>query len=121
MPHDPGRFKNNAGERIADISANDPIALADAGIVVHRIPVYSWLMNQTTMIIDSKNRPHVITYHLPEPFRPDIVEHGPPESVAQYITSLADAGADAVCFFPSPFDPLDDVEETAARLLPLLS
>jgi len=79
------RWKNNAGKAIADLAANDPIALADEGIVVHRIPVYSWLMNQTTMIVDSKNRPHVITYHLPEPFRPDIVQHNPPEPVAERL------------------------------------
>jgi hypothetical protein len=79
------RWKNNAGVGIADLSANDPIALDDAGIVVHRIPVYSWLMNQTTMIIDSKNRPHVITYHLPNPLRPDTVEHSPPKAVAEQL------------------------------------
>jgi hypothetical protein len=76
------QWKNNAGRPIADLSAGDPIELADPGIVVRPIPVYSWLMNQTTMVIDSQNRPHVITYHLPEPVRPDVVEHNPPEPLA---------------------------------------
>jgi hypothetical protein len=37
------------------------------------------------MIVDSRNRPHVITYHLPEPFQPDIVRHDPPEAVAKRL------------------------------------
>jgi hypothetical protein len=79
------RWENNAGKAIADLADDDPISLTDDGITVHGIPVYSWLMNQTTMVVDSKNRPHVITYHLPEPFRPDVVQHNPPESVAERL------------------------------------
>ena len=45
---------------------------------------------------------------------------GTPSGVAGYVESLAEAGVDSVCFFPSPFDPLDDVAATAEALLPLV-
>ena len=73
-------WHNNAGEKIADLARNDPIELADPGIIVREIPVYSWLMNQACMALDSKDRPHVVTYmsrvvHRPAPER---LRHGPP-------------------------------------------
>ena len=72
---------NNAGQPVADLPKGDPIELADPGIVVRAIPVFSWIMNQTTMAIDPSNRPHVITYKLPQPYKPEELKHSPPRSV----------------------------------------
>lgn len=74
-------WHDNAGTQVADLPAGDPIELADPGLVVWEIPVYSWLMNQTTMVLDSHNRPHVITYKLPKPEKPKKLEHGPPPEI----------------------------------------
>lgn len=46
---------------------------------------------------------------------------GTPDQAASYVRSLIEAGADAVTFFPSPFDPIEDSEAIAATLLPLLA
>ena len=62
---------NNAGQKIADMAGGDPIELADPGIVVRDIPVFSWLMNAGCMAPDSDNRPHVVTFKLPAPREPD--------------------------------------------------
>ena len=75
-------WNNNAGEKIADLATGDAIELADRGLVVREIPVFSWLMNQTTMVIDSRNQPHVITYKLAAPFQPDVLKHDPPADAA---------------------------------------
>jgi hypothetical protein len=74
-------WKNNAGRQIADTSQNDPIALDDPGIVIQSIPVYSWLMNQCGMALDQSGQPHVATFHMEEPYRPDVLEHDPPGEV----------------------------------------
>lgn len=74
-------WKNNSGEQIADLSQGDAIVLDDPGIVVRDIPVYSWLMNNCAMVLDSKNQPHVVHYQLPGTFRPEQLEHGPPEDI----------------------------------------
>ena len=71
-------WKNNAGEQIADLAAGDPIELADPGIVVWEIPVYSWLMNAGCMGFDSKNRPHVLTYKCRQVSKPEKLAHNPP-------------------------------------------
>ncbi len=75
-------WKNNEHRPIADVTAGDPIELADPGVVVRSIPVYSWLMNQTTMVVDAENRPHVITYKLPSPRKPKLLKHDPPGEIA---------------------------------------
>lgn len=72
---------NNSGEKIADMSADDPIELNDAGIVVREIPVFSWLMNAGCMALDSKGRPHVMTFKLPEPREPNQLKHDPPDVI----------------------------------------
>ncbi len=74
-------WNNNAGTQIADLAADDPIELADPGIVVREIPVYSWLMNAGCMGFDSKNRPHVLTYKSRTISRPDELAHNPPPSI----------------------------------------
>ena len=79
-------WRNNAGDQVADLPAGDPIELADPGLVVWGIPVYSWLMNQTTMVVDSHNRPHVITYKLPEPEKPEKLEHSPPPKIGAKLS-----------------------------------
>ncbi len=71
-------WHNNAGAQVADLKGGDPIELADPGLVVQSVPVYSWMMNQTTMVLDSSNQPHVITFKLPEPRVPEVVKHSPP-------------------------------------------
>ena len=77
---------NNAGERIADLPSGDAIELADPGIVVRPIPVFSWLMNQTAMTLDADNQPHVVTYHLAQPERPvGKLVHNPPLGIAQKL------------------------------------
>ena len=49
-----------------------------------------------------------------------ICAFGTPDQAAGYVTSLVDAGADAVAFFPSPEEPLEDSTFAAEQLLPLL-
>jgi len=81
---DGGRtWHNNAGQKIADAPAGDPIELADPGIVVREIPVFSWMMNAGCMALDSKNRPHVMTYKLPSPRKPEELRHDPPPEIAK--------------------------------------
>ncbi len=74
---------NNASQKIADVVDADPIELADPGIVVRKIPVFSWIMNAGCMALDSENRPHVITYKLPSPRKPDKLRHNPPANIAK--------------------------------------
>ena len=76
-------WQNNEGQRIADLGADDPIELTDAGIVVREIPVYSWLMNAGCMALDRKNRPHVVTFKLEGTYRPEKLTHSPPDHVRQ--------------------------------------
>jgi hypothetical protein len=71
-------WRNNAGATIADLPRGDAIELADPGIVVRAIPVHSWLINAGCMAIDSKNRPHVVTYKLESTRRPAKLTHSPP-------------------------------------------
>lgn len=78
-------WHNNAGQKIADLARDDPIELADPGIVVRPIPVYSWLINTGCMAIDSRNRPHVVTYKLPGTFRPTPLRHDPPPEVRKQL------------------------------------
>lgn len=78
-------WKNNAGQIIADLAKGDPIALDDPGIVVQEIPVYTWLMNQCGMTVDSQGRPHVVTYRMAEPFVPEKLEHNPPAEAANRL------------------------------------
>jgi hypothetical protein len=74
-------WMNNGGEKIADLSENDAINIDDPGIVVQQIPVYSWLMNQCAMTLDSKNQPHVALFRLPDTFKPEKLAHDPPQQV----------------------------------------
>lgn len=78
-------WHNNAGRKIADVDAGDPIELADPGIVVRDVPVFSWIMNAGCMALDSRNRPHVITFKLPAPRKPDEVRHNPPPAIAKNL------------------------------------
>ncbi len=76
---DRGRtWKNNGGERIADTRKGEQIAIDSPGIVVYPIPVFSWLINQCAMTLDSGNQPHVATFHMEEPFEPEHLQHDPP-------------------------------------------
>lgn len=76
-------WRNNAGEPIADLANDDPIELADPGIVVHPIPVFSWLMNQCAMTLDANDQPHVVNYHLATPEQPvGELKHNPPPEIA---------------------------------------
>lgn len=76
---------NNAGEKIADLAKDDPIELADKGIVVREIPVFSWLINTGCMAIDSKGRPHVVSYKLPGVHRPAVLRHDPPDEIRRQL------------------------------------
>jgi hypothetical protein len=78
-------WRNNAGQKRADLAAGDPLELADAGLVVREIPVYSWLMNTGCLALDSKNRPHVVTFKLPEARRPAKLAHDPPEEIVRQL------------------------------------
>ncbi len=76
---DEGRtWMNNEGQLIADTGRGEQIVLDSPGIRVREIPVFSWLMNQCGMTLDSQNRPHVATFHMEKPFRPEEVTHDPP-------------------------------------------
>jgi hypothetical protein len=74
-------WKNNKGVTIADLAKKDNIVITDPGIVVHEIPVYSWMMNQCGMTLDSNGQPHVITFHLEKPEKPKKLEHSPPKEI----------------------------------------
>lgn len=74
-------WRNNAGRQIADLAAGDPIELADPGIVVWEIPVYSWLMNAGCMGFDSKDRPHVLTYKCRTIHKPENLAHDPTQAI----------------------------------------
>jgi len=76
---------NNAGEKIADLARGDPIERADPGIVVRKIPVYSWLMNAGCMALDSKDRPHVITFKSRVVHRPEKLQHNPPPHIQKEL------------------------------------
>ena len=84
---DQGRtWKNNAGELIADTRKGEEITIDSPGIVVRDIPVFSWLMNQGSMALDSNNNPHVATFHREEPYEPENLEHSPPAEVRRQLT-----------------------------------
>jgi len=78
-------WHNNAGKTIADLANGDPIALDDPGIVVREIPVYSWLMNAGCMALDSKNRPHVVTFRSRIVRKPEKLQHGPPPEIEKEL------------------------------------
>ena len=79
---DQGRtWNNNQGLPIADTGKGERITIDSPGVVVYEIPVYSWLMNQGAMTLDSRNQPHVATYHMQEPFAPEVLQHDPPAEV----------------------------------------
>lgn len=80
-------WRNNAGAVIADLPKGNPIELADPGIVVQPIPVFSWLMNQTAMCIDRTGQPHVVTFHLAAPERPvGKLAHDPPPEIGARLS-----------------------------------
>ena len=79
-------WQNNAGEQIADLPKGDPIELADPGIVVQPIPVFSWLMNQCAMTLDADNQPHVVNFHLATPEKPKgQLKHSPPPEIGSKL------------------------------------
>lgn len=78
-------WKNNDGQVIGDLGDRDPVDLADPGIVVQHIPVFSWLMNQCSMTVDSRGCPHVCTYHRENPYRPEELHHGPPAEIREQL------------------------------------
>jgi hypothetical protein len=83
---DGGRtWRNNAGLQIANLAEGDPIELDDQGIVVREVPVFSWIMNAGCMALDSKNRPHVLTYKLPAPRKPEKLRHNPPPEILERL------------------------------------
>lgn len=80
------RWKNNFEQQIADLSKNDAISLTDPDIIVQQIPVYSWLMNQCAMALDSDNQPHVALFKLSDTFIPEKLEHDPPVEVKKRLS-----------------------------------
>lgn len=78
-------WHNNARAKIADVAEGDPVELADPGIVVRQIPVFSWMMNAGCMALDSKGRPHVITYKLPDTREPKKLQHNPPPEIHRHL------------------------------------
>ena len=78
-------WHNNTGRPIADLAQGDPIALDDPGIVVREIPVYSWLMNAGCLALDSKSRPHVVTFRSRIEHKPERLQHGPPPEIEKEI------------------------------------
>jgi len=78
-------WHNNAGAKIADVSKDDPIELADPGIVVREVPVFSWIMNAGCMALDSQCRPHVMTFKLPSPEKPEELRHDPPPPIRRKL------------------------------------
>lgn len=60
-------WKNNAGRTVANLPGGVPVRVDSLGIRVAEIPVYSWLINQDTMVVDSHDQPHVVTHHSTVP------------------------------------------------------
>lgn len=54
-------WHNNNGAQIADLSAGDPIAIDDPGIVVVSVPGNTGLRGQSGLALDSLNQPHVLS------------------------------------------------------------
>lgn len=80
-------WHNNAGQLVADLPNGDPIELADPGIVVQEIPVFSWLMNQCAMTLDADNQPHVVNFHIATPERPEgQLKHNPPPEIGSKLS-----------------------------------
>ncbi len=76
---------NNDGRIVGDMDEEDVIGMDDPGMIVREIPVFSWLMNQCSMTVDSRGQPHVVTFHREKPYRPDKLEHGPPAEVRREL------------------------------------
>ncbi len=64
-------WKNNAGVQIADTRRGERISIDSEGIVVWKIPPFSWMLNQCGMTLDSHNNPHVATVHMEKVFKPE--------------------------------------------------
>jgi hypothetical protein len=56
-------WKNNAGVQVANLAANDPLRIEDAGLVVKQINGRQSLYNQTTQSVDITGRVHTIAVH----------------------------------------------------------
>lgn len=52
---------NNAGTKIADLNASDPVQIDDPGLVAVSAPQGSWIINNGGLVLDSNNQPHVFT------------------------------------------------------------
>lgn len=63
---------------------------------------------------------HEAAQAAPDEWLHEVCAFGTPANAAAYVRGLAEAGADAVAFFPSPFDPLADTAYAAEHVLPLL-
>ncbi len=69
---DHGRtWKNNAGVQIADTRLGEQISIDSEGIVVFEIPVFSWVINQCGMALDSKGNPHVAMLQMETVYQPE--------------------------------------------------
>ncbi|WP_390206870.1 BNR repeat-containing protein [Halocatena marina] len=54
-------WKNDNGNVIGDLSANDPIDINDPSKVID-VPTYSFIINAGQMALDADNQPHIFTY-----------------------------------------------------------
>ncbi len=58
---------------------------------------------------------------MPNDWWSQIAPVGSPEDAATYLSSVADAGADAIAMFPDPTNPITASSLMASQVLPLLS
>lgn len=101
-------IKQGVGAFLAEVAADAPISLRSAPCwtrLAAEAERTSWGEAVTTLSDDEWMQ---------------IAAVGTPEQAAAYVRSLIDAGVDAVAFFPSPLDPMEDSAIIAETLLPLL-
>jgi len=100
--------RQGMSEFLAEVAADAPISLRMA-------PFFDELAAQA-----NKTSWLEATQSMPDDWYSQICAFGTPDQATAYVSSLIEAGADAVAFFPNPVDPLPDAAFVAEHLLPQL-
>lgn len=100
--------RDGLGAHLAEVAANAPLSLQMA-------PFFNELEAQSRVTSWQQ-----AVAEMPDEWWRVIAPFGTPDQAAEHVHGLIEAGADAVAFFPSPFDPLDDCALAAEHFLPLL-
>lgn len=100
--------REGLGAHLAEVASNAPLSLQMA-------PFFDELQAKAAATSWQQ-----AVAEMPDEWWQLIAPFGTPEQAAEHVRSLIEAGADAVAFFPSPYDPLDDCAYAAEHFLPLL-